>query len=285
MSRKIWTTQEKVTATDLNGNFDLLYKRTFTAGQDISAGNFVAISPGGTANISTGVTANSGPGSDAYVAQTITMTEGCTFQDFTVSCITGLLRQVDVSVKRTSGGLPTGSALATASYSNGGGYTPEVLSISLNVPVTFAKGEQLAIIFHRTTADNDGMPAYLAAGGYTGGAHMTSADGSSWTPTAYDMQIVITAIWPTAGRVIKTSAFSNNAAANAVVGVALAGVSSGASVDVDINPVATLSGLTTGSTYYLSDTEGSIGTSAGTNSRKIGLALSTTELLMKRDNP
>lgn len=43
---------------------------------------------------------------------------------------------------------------------------------------------------------------------------------------------------------------------------------------------AGLSGLTAGEPYYLSNTRGSISTSAGTVSKKVGLAVSTTELLM-----
>lgn len=45
--------------------------------------------------------------------------------------------------------------------------------------------------------------------------------------------------------------------------------------------VSGLSGLSTNSLYYLSDTKGAVATSAGTNSKKIGIALSATTLLMK----
>lgn len=45
--------------------------------------------------------------------------------------------------------------------------------------------------------------------------------------------------------------------------------------------VSGLSGLSTNSLYYLSNTKGAVATSAGTNSKKIGIALSATTLLMK----
>lgn len=45
--------------------------------------------------------------------------------------------------------------------------------------------------------------------------------------------------------------------------------------------VSGLSGLSTNSLYYLSNTKGVVATSAGTNSKKIGIALSATTLLMK----
>jgi hypothetical protein len=50
------------------------------------------------------------------------------------------------------------------------------------------------------------------------------------------------------------------------------------------NGLMTTTGLTAGSTYYLSDTKGAIATSAGTNSRKVGRAVGTTLLMIKNDN-
>ena len=47
--------------------------------------------------------------------------------------------------------------------------------------------------------------------------------------------------------------------------------------------VTGLTGLIGGQTYYLNDTAGTIGTSAGTNTRKIGIALSATTLLITNE--
>lgn len=87
----------------------------------------------------------------------------------------------------------------------------------------------------------------------------------------------------TAG-VMKTSA-ANTVRGNSFIGFANETIASGVAGDIKINGVKTgLTGLTPGSTYYLSDTAGAIATSAGTNSRKVGLATTTTTLLIKHDN-
>jgi hypothetical protein len=45
------------------------------------------------------------------------------------------------------------------------------------------------------------------------------------------------------------------------------------------------SGLNTGKTYYISNIFGAITSTNPTNSLKVGLAVSSTQLLIKQDNP
>jgi hypothetical protein len=60
------------------------------------------------------------------------------------------------------------------------------------------------------------------------------------------------------------------------IGFAIDSIASGDSGLVNIQPIVTeKTGLTSGSMYYLSDTQGAISTSAGTIARKIGRALSS----------
>lgn len=68
----------------------------------------------------------------------------------------------------------------------------------------------------------------------------------------------------------------------AYIGVALGSGTDGVSITsgVQISGVYTTSGLTAGDIYYLSNTAGAITNSAGTTERAIGVALSTTKLLM-----
>jgi len=67
----------------------------------------------------------------------------------------------------------------------------------------------------------------------------------------------------------------------AFVGFANASASSAATVSVVISGVCNvLSGLLPTRQYYISDTAGAISTSAGTNTRKVGIALSDTEILV-----
>jgi hypothetical protein len=65
------------------------------------------------------------------------------------------------------------------------------------------------------------------------------------------------------------------------IGFAQGASTIGNSVTVTLGGVVTgLSGLTTGSQYYLNDTAGTIGASPGTITRKVGIALSATTLLV-----
>lgn len=66
------------------------------------------------------------------------------------------------------------------------------------------------------------------------------------------------------------------------IGIALGAGTDGAGITggVQISGPYTTTGLTAGSTYYASDTNGGISTSAGTNKLAIGVALSTTRLFL-----
>lgn len=65
------------------------------------------------------------------------------------------------------------------------------------------------------------------------------------------------------------------------IGFTQTSVSSGSTVNVIINGIVTgFTTLTPDAQYYLNDTAGTIGTSPGSNTRKIGIALSTTTLLI-----
>lgn len=67
------------------------------------------------------------------------------------------------------------------------------------------------------------------------------------------------------------------------IGFCIAGVSSGAAVNVNVLTVVNeKTGLTANTDYYLSDTQGAISTSAGTYHRIIGRAVTTSKLLRKR---
>jgi len=82
------------------------------------------------------------------------------------------------------------------------------------------------------------------------------------------------------GKVYKASAKTSNATTR-WLGFCRTTTSEGDDAPIQVSANATyLTGLTTDSPYYQSDTRGAISTSAGTVSKKIGLSLSTTELLI-----
>lgn len=67
---------------------------------------------------------------------------------------------------------------------------------------------------------------------------------------------------------------------NPFIGFSTAAYSSGQTAMVVIQGEATVLGLTQGKQYYLSNTAGGVSTSAGTNTRKVGIATSTTTMLV-----
>lgn len=95
------------------------------------------------------------------------------------------------------------------------------------------------------------------------------------------------------GYVKKTSASSTTNTAqsnlyNSFIGFVyslLGGGTAGDTASVQTDGVITgLSGLIPFATYYLSNTSGLLSTTAGTNSKKVGMAVSTTSLMIKHDN-
>jgi len=75
------------------------------------------------------------------------------------------------------------------------------------------------------------------------------------------------------------SVAAGNTRCTGFVGFAVTSVTASQSLTVAINGVATgLSNLALGAEYYLNDTNGTIGTAPGSNTRKVGVAVSTTQL-------
>jgi hypothetical protein len=88
------------------------------------------------------------------------------------------------------------------------------------------------------------------------------------------------------GKVYKTNASYNDERINNFIGFAKEAGNTNDIKKVQIaGIVEDFSGLTTGSYYYLSDTAGGINTNAGTYFKKIGIAISSTKLLIIKLEP
>ena len=185
-----------------------------------------------------------------------------------------------LSIRATSGNSPTGSDLATAntvSHSTFG--SGQSIQFTFATPVTLTAGTTYAFVIRTSTGGN-----YTFYGDY-----ISTDSGSNWSSGGSGSTQALTYVYGktnTAGHVLPANASNNNVLANNFIGFAESTVAQGASVKVMHGGVITgLSGLTVGSTYYLSNTFGAISTSAGSQSRKVGIAVSTTTLLIKQDNP
>lgn len=85
----------------------------------------------------------------------------------------------------------------------------------------------------------------------------------------------------------KTDADTASTVEGVLLGIALGTGSDGVAITggVLVQGLYTTTGLTAGSEYYASNTAGAYATSAGTTSRKVGIALSTTKLYVYSSHP
>lgn len=111
-------------------------------------------------------------------------------------------------------------------------------------------------------------------------------NGTAWVSRAKNpVTFNYTATLTKNGYVDYSKATSNDTFANNFIGITLEAKNANENIKVQhTGIVGGFSGLTIGATYYLSNTSGEISTSAGSQSRKIGIAISATELLLKPDN-
>lgn len=276
-------------------NKSLLYSETFTAGEDLTAGNVVRAG-----------LAEQTDDLRTFINQTTNNTDGSLgttanyeAQSFTTaSNLTEKLKSVTFAVKY-AGGTPGSSQFRVRLYSDNSGQPgSEITNVTSNVPFsgspqtinhtfTFSTAQTLSTstVYWISVEQDVGTATFAARYQNTdvlaGGYRATSADsGSSWSQqTSNDLYMVVN-YTDTAGRLYKARANAQDIA-DATIGFVNSTVSAGdSSVRVDhLGVVTTQSGLVAGDTYYLSNTRGTIGTSAGSVSKKIGIGLSATNLL------
>lgn len=188
-------------------------------------------------------------------------------------------RTAEFAIYADSAGKPTGSALATSG------------SVTLSSP---SVGESTAVFatalsvspsttYHVVSVNLGADEAWHRADTTGQGAHQYS--GGVWNAINGPFALRVNYYDTVSGTAYKASAASNSQRANSLVGFATENITSGNAGNIKVGGVVTgLSGLTPGATYYLSNTAGAISTSAGTVSRKVGVAISATELLIKHEN-
>lgn len=180
---------------------------------------------------------------------------------------------------------PTGAALGTAT-NNGVFNGPSVYTFTFGTPAPVSPSTTYAIVIFRpsgaiTTSWNGGT-------GDTTGFTSTNS-GSTWSGTTGNRYYTTNETQTTAFHVMLSrtnpggggaSPFTDN-----FIGIAESTVTAGQSVVVRPTGISNaLSGLSAG-VQYLQDTAGTLGTSPGTVSRKVGVAMSATQLLIRTDNP
>jgi len=284
----------------LNESVKQSISKSFVAGEDIVAGNAVIVAKGQTTtqtitqtvHNATSVIFNSPNFYGAQSFTTLNHTSKIVSAEVWINyanspsspTITMDLYLSDANNK------PTGSSLGSVSKDWGSILYDQANTFTFSSPITLDKLTKYVLVFKASAGDWNNY-AYLDGtthNEYSGGILSTSADaGNSWSnqPTKdLYFKINLQSV-STAGNIYKAdSSFSDEYATN-FIGFASESVSATESCLVNIGGIDdNQTGLITGATYYLSDTPGAIATSAGSVSKKVGIAVSATEILIKHDN-
>jgi hypothetical protein len=200
--------------------------------------------------------------------------------------------QITWWIYATSGGTPTGSALATgtfsAPYNN-----PSAVTVTPSPTLVLSPSTVYAIVLKDTGTSQNATYIYGNTGaGLSGGSLIYSSNGTSWTTNSGEsLYLVEYEVITVAGEVQPSdttqTVYSGDAydLADNFCGFALANAAANATVGVNFGPIdADQSALTVGAEYYLYGSGGAIGTSAGAVAVKVGVAMSSTQLLIKFEN-
>lgn len=188
------------------------------------------------------------------------------------------LSDLFVRIETDSGGLPSGTlvdANAIASIPESSLTTTRTAyKIDFADNILLASGTTYHIVFE-CTPDASNYYAVRGTGSSLYANKGATFNGSIWTETSDPLYITLFG----ASGVSKTQA--NNTELLSFVGFANGSATAGNSLNVKVGGIISgLTGLETNKVYYLSDTAGEISTTAGTNSVKVGRAISSTELLI-----
>lgn len=266
-------------------------KKRFIAGENINKGDAVVVAaalPETTVLVNT-----SAVNSYAYLEDGASMG-----QIFTTSAKHKTLTSIGILAQETprstterlrlyavSGGVATGSIIAEVSQ-NMSSHNNQVWHIfTFPTPPTLSPNTQYAFFF-TTTDPDDGVSWYFNTVNPYGGGYRLTGDFPGTPDTERETSFQINEILTTTGAVYKgdadaaTSDYYNN-----IIGIADESITVGGTGLIVIAGVsANHTNLIVGQTYYLSNTSGALSTTAGSNSRKLGIAISGTELMLIRDN-
>lgn len=260
-----------------------------TAGEALTDGNAVMIGAG------TAIAGNSQTSQNSNEAITDptdwkSMSFSTTSKAIKISSVTLYLAYnsatpvtVTVAIYATSGGLPTGAALGSVdvAISSAPSPVPTERTFTFATPITVSASTTYQIVAHAPLGGGgDNVNWYYQNSG--SGAGKSGDGGSNWSTDANKQRYYkINEIQTVAGNVYKASAAVNNEYVTGFIGFVIGSFSAGQTATILIvGQTTNLAGLTVGSAYYLSDTSGAISTTPGTVSKKVGISLSTTSLLI-----
>ncbi len=262
------------------------------AGEDLVLGDAVYISTGGLA--ATKTIENVEDGSDAVIYGTRWGGQTFSFdEEFTITTIGLEMRKIGtptgnlvLEVFATDGnGAPTGAALGSKTVAATANVSYATKTFTLDTPTPLdANTTYIFTIKAVDTSEVNRLEWQYDDGGnpYAGGSMNYSIDsGVNWVlNTSNDFAFEINS-HPRAGRLYKTDASFADERITGFIGIAGESITAGVNGSiVAAGVVAGASGLTVGAKVYLSDTTGAVSSSAGSNSKTVGLAYSATEVII-----
>ena len=287
--------------------FNSFNSQSFTAARAVTKGKALILGTG----ISGYLTGNNQVGSST-VALNSSGSGDEVAQSFTTSANTTGIRAVMVktTTNNAAGGSygyvasiyavngsnqPTGAALGTSTASLAQNST-QTVTLTFSSPIAVSPNTTYCLVISSGSGGINGNTTtvyYDNAAGYNSATFSTTTNGgTSWTSSTTES--LYYELWETmtvAGEVQESDTTQtvlsgdNYDLSNNFCGFALATVSSGATVGVNLGPVdSDQTGLTVGAEYYLNGSGGVIGTTAGAVSVKVGLSVSATQLLIKFNN-
>jgi len=263
--------------------------KTFTAAENISSGDAVSLAgtdSSATMVSNTGDTAshNGWNASGNWFAQPFTTSSDTKYiysVTLELDANNTTTNVVVASIRADSSG-PTGADISgiTGSVSvdltNGGDLVTEIV-FDEPVPVSGSTTYHVVLRNSSQTAQDTRNTEHAGSGT----AYTSANSGSTWSSATTTTYHIIKDINYEIGQIYKADASADNYLANGFIGFATAGITATESGTVQISGKYTTSGLVAGAMYFVSDTAGSIGFNAGTQSRRVGRALSSTELLIQ----
>ncbi len=188
-----------------------------------------------------------------------------------------------ISIQTDNAGVPSGTELGSATLA-GASIATSYTNYTLSVSASLSAGVTYWVVYERSGGLDSSKWFETTNGSNSGGAYYASGNawvynGSSWSEiSGPKANYLIVNVNPTAGRFVQ--GFANNSDRLKFLGFIKASAVAGVAQEVFIGFIlAGFTSLTAGSTYFLQN-DGSIGTSAGSNSVKVGRALSSTTLLI-----
>lgn len=159
----------------------------------------------------------------------------------------------------------------------------QIIAVDLDKLISVENGTTYYIVFLYTTCSDATNYYVVASNGFVGGPGDTYANynGTTWSYYAYPaLEIYYGTTNEEAGKVKKASAV-NATTADLFLGFCGSDGAAGASVPIEMKGLTTtVSGLTVGRKYYLTDTPGVIGTTPGTATKYVGFATGSNSLFI-----